>query len=199
MDPSLLVEQLRRAVAEHPGLVLEGPERTAFLEAAAALEVLVRTAGLDEDALILCAWALRKLGRFAEAHEVVGRALGRARSWKALTAKASVSRAQGRVDEAVALYEEAAALDPTDTAALTEAAQALGEAGRHAEAADRFGRAADRDPRRTDARAFQEYALFLGDRDPARTERVRAIVEREPGNTTAAYLLSWMEAPLPGA
>jgi tetratricopeptide (TPR) repeat protein len=189
-----LVRQLQRAIAEHPGLVLEGPDRTAFLGAAAGLEVLVRSVGLDEEALVLCAWGLRKLGRFPEAHDAADRALARGRTWKAVTAKASVFRAQGRVDEAVALYAEGAALEPSDTSAMTEAAQTLGEAGRHAEAAGWFGRAADRDPRRTDARAWQEYALFLGDRDPARVARVRALAEREPERADVKYLLSWMES-----
>ena len=185
--------RVQRAVADHPGLVLEGDERTAFLQETAGLDQVVRTVGLDEESLVWCTWALRKLGRFAEAHDLIDRALARRRSWKAVTAKASVSRAQGRVDDAVAGFEEATALDPDDTSAMTEAAQTLGEAGRVAEAAVWFGRAADRDPRRTDARAWQEYALWQADRDPARTERVRAIAEREPENAAAKYLLSWMD------
>lgn len=185
--------RIRRAVAEHPGLVLEGEARTAFLQETAGLDQVVRTVGLDEESLVWCAWALRKLGRFAEAHDVVDRALALGRTWKAVTAKASVFRAQGRADDALALYEEATALDPEDTSAMTEAAQTLGETGRVAEAAIWFGRAADRDPRRTDARAWQEYALWQGDRDPARLERVRSIADREPDNAAAKYLLAWME------
>jgi tetratricopeptide (TPR) repeat protein len=184
-----LEHQLRRAVADHPGLVLEGEGRAKFLQAAAALDVLVRSVGQDEETLVYCTWALRKLSRFAEAHEVVDRALARGRTWKAVAAKASVCRAEGRVDAALALFEEAAALDPADTTALTEAAQTLGEAGRPGDAAVWFGRAADRDPRRLDARAWQEYAAHQVDRDPARVERVRALAEREP---TAKFLLSWM-------
>jgi tetratricopeptide (TPR) repeat protein len=191
MSPFVL--RIQKAVGDHPGLVLEGEDRTAFLQESAGLDQVVRTVGLDEESLVWCTWALRKLGRFAEAHDVVDRALGRARGWKAVTAKASVFRAQGRVDDALALYEEAAALDPTDTSAMTEAAQTLGEAGRHQEAAGWFGRAHARDPRRTDALVWMEYALFLGDRDPARTERVRALVEREPDLPAAKYLLAWME------
>jgi tetratricopeptide (TPR) repeat protein len=193
MTPSPFVDRIRRAVAAHPGLVLEGEERTLFLQESAGLELAVKTVGLDQESLVWCAWALRKLGRFPEAHDVADRALAQGRTWKVLTAKASVYRAQGRVEDAVALYEEAAALDPSDTSAMTEAAQTLGEAGRTADAAAWFGRAADRDPRRTDARAWQEYALFQADRDPARVERVRAIAEREPDNAAAKYLLAWME------
>lgn len=190
--PALLPDRLRRAVVDHPGLVLEGEERRRFLEGTAGLDALVATVGLDDETAVWCAWALRKLSRFAEARDVLARVLARGRSWKVVTAMASVLRAEGRVDDAVAAFEEAAALDPTDTSALTEAAQTLGEAGRHVEAAAWFGRAADRDPRRVDARAWQEYALFLGDRDPERTDRVRALAERHPEDTTIRYLLGWM-------
>jgi tetratricopeptide (TPR) repeat protein len=191
MSPFL--DRIRLAVGAHPGLVLEGEDRTAFLQESAGLDLAVRTVGLDEESLIYCTWALRKLSRFPEAHDTIDRALGRQRTWKAVTAKATVFRAQGQVEPALALYDEATHLDPDDTSAMTEAAQTLGEVGRNADAAAWFARAYARDPRRTDALVWMEYALFQGDRDPARVERVRELVEREPDLPAGKYLLAWME------
>lgn len=187
------LEHLQTVVSAHPGLLLEDDERETFGAEIPDLEGVLRDHPDDEEARVYVAYAHRKLGRFAEAHATIDPALATERSWRAVTVKASIHRAAGKTDEAVALFDEASKLDTEDTAALMEGARTFGEAERFAEAATWFGRVVERDPDHTDALLWGEYSAHCATGDAKHVARVRAFLEEEPDDELAERLLGLME------
>ena len=188
------LSHLELLCSAHPGLVLEGDERATFARECPPLAPLVADRSAGAELLVYCTWALRKMGRFREAVAAGERAVAVERSWRTLTAKASVHRANDQPDLAVPLFEEAARLDPSDTAALMEGARTLGEAGRFVDAAQWFGRVVKRDPERTDARVWAAYSAFCGSKDLAHVKVVRDIIRDDPDDDLAKRLFAEMTA-----
>ena len=188
------LSHLQLLCSAHPGLVLEGDERATFARECPPLAPVVADRAAGAELLVHCTWALRKMGRFREAVAAGERAVAVERSWRTLTAKASVHRANDQPELAVPLFDEAARLDPTDTAALMEGARTLGEAGRFMDAAQWFGRVVDRDPDRTDARVWGAYSAFCGSKDPAHVKVVRDVIRKEPDDDLAKRLFAEMTA-----
>jgi tetratricopeptide (TPR) repeat protein len=191
-DPAALAH-LELLISAHPGLLLDEDERAEFADELPDLAALVAANPDDAELLIHCAYAARKLGRFDDALAAADAALAADRTWRTVTAKATVYRAAADADRAIALFEEAAGLDPDDTAALMEGARTLGEAERFAEAAVWFERVVTRDPDRTDATLWAAYSAHCATHDPAQIARVRAILAEDPDDDLAERLLELME------
>jgi tetratricopeptide (TPR) repeat protein len=187
-----VVAHLSMLVSAHPGLVLRGEERATFERECPDLETIAAASSANAEALIQCAWAYRKLAKFDHARRMADAAIAADRSWKSLTAKASVCRAMGDVNPAIALFDEAATLDPTDTSALMEGARTLGEAERLEDAAIWFGRVVDRDASNTEALLWREYCLHCLTKSPKHVDNVRAVLKGDPHNGVAAELLGYM-------
>ena len=99
------LSHLELLCSAHPGLVLEGDERATFARECPPLAPLVADRSAGAELLVYCTWALRKMGRFREAVAAGERAVAVERSWRTLTAKASVHRANDQPDLAVPLFE----------------------------------------------------------------------------------------------
>ena len=188
-------QRLELLLQAHPGLVLDGQERENFARECPDLEALIAENRADSELLFRCAWAYRKMGRFEEALRVADLALLASRSWRTVTAKATVYRAMNDVDNAIELFEEAAQLDRNDTAALMEGARTLGETGRFVDAALWFGRVLERNPGHAEARLWYEYSLFLATGAEEHVQRVRAFAEEHPDDELARRILADMQRP----
>jgi tetratricopeptide (TPR) repeat protein len=191
-DAQTAMRQLEILVSAHPGLVLEGPEAKSMATETPDLDALIAAYPTEVMLLVYCTWTYRKLGRFGDALRAAELAVGLERSWPALTAKASVHRARGDADAAIALFDEAAKIDVEDTSALMEGARTLGEAKRFGEAAQWFARVVEREPAHTDARVWQAYAAYLDHPSDAHVETLRAVLRDDPNNDLAERLLSDM-------
>lgn len=134
------------------------------------------------------------MGNLREAIAAGERAVAVEHSWRTLTAKASVHRANDQPELAVPLFDGAARLDPTDTAALMQGARTLGEAGRFMGAAKWFSRVVERDSHRTDARVWRAYSAFCGSKDPRHVKVVRDGIRKEPDDDLAKRLFAEMTA-----
>lgn len=99
------------------------------------------------------------------------------------------ARRQGLVEEALAQYEKAAALDPGNSTAQYNAGALLVRAGRTAEAERRFRAALKADPGYIDARV--NLALVLRDRGEAgeAVEHLRRVAEADPADLRARFEL----------
>jgi tetratricopeptide (TPR) repeat protein len=189
----MVLSRLELLLAAYPGMVLEGEEKKTFAEECPDLANTIAAHPRDPEILFRCAWAYRKLGRFDEALDAADLALAVGRTWRAVTAKATVYRAKGDAEGAIALFDEAARIDPADTSALMEGARAFGEAGRFREAADWFARVLERDREHIEARLWREYSWFMDTRAPEHVAAVRALAEANP-TELASRLLADMEA-----
>jgi tetratricopeptide (TPR) repeat protein len=187
-----LLARLEIVVGAHAGLVLEGEEKETFANEVPDLDAIVDTHPEHGELMTYCAYAYRKLGRFEDALHAAERALATARSWRHLTAKATVLRAKGEADGAIELFDEAAQLDLDDTSALMEGARTLGEANRFRDAAEWFGRVLERDPEYTEALLWREYSAFSDSRSPEHVARVKRVLEEDPENGLARRLLAFM-------
>ncbi len=191
-DVQTAMRQLEILVSAHPGLVLERTDAKSMARETPDLDALIRAYPREVMLLVYCTWTYRKLGRFGDALRAAELATGLERSWPTLTAKASVHRASGEVDAAIALFDEASTLDLEDTSALMEGARTLGEAKRFGEAARWFGRVVEREPEHTDARVWQAYAAYLDRPSETYIEILRSVLRDDPNNDLAERLLSDM-------
>ena len=191
-DGRALLARLEIVVGAHAGLVLEGKEKATFQREVPDLDAIVEEHPTDGELMTYCAYAYRKLGRFEDALHAADCALATGRTWRHVTAKATVLRAKGEADEAIELFYEAAQLDPDDTSALMEGARTLGEANRFRDAAHWFGRVLERDPESTEALLWREYSAFNDTRSPEHVARVKRVLDEDPRNGLARRLLSFM-------
>jgi tetratricopeptide (TPR) repeat protein len=139
----------------HDG-VDEIPEALAAMERAVALDP-ARWGGWAG-----CGDALRKLGRYADAHEMYRRGLARDDSWVSLHyGRGETFECEGRIDEAIESYEQAvehSTTDANDAWYLGAIAHTLINHRRAAEARDRIARALELDPDSTRLARIDGYA-----------------------------------------
>ena len=107
--------------------------RLAAMEAWAdlAVELVHRATSPSPQLLMMAAGVCRRAGRMAAGLDLVERS---PTSWASLTARALILRRAGRLDEAVATFARAGALDPADLSWMLEAGDALFDAERWSEA-----------------------------------------------------------------
>jgi tetratricopeptide (TPR) repeat protein len=187
--------RLEMLVNAHPGLVLDDDEAEEVAAEAGDLDVFADEHAANARALVLCTYLYRKTMRFDEALETAERALALGRTFDAVTAAATVHRALDEVDEACALFAEAARIDPLDTSALIEGAKTLGAAERFPECEAWFARVLERTPGNAEAEMWHIYAGYAAaepDDEPAHVERMRQFCLAHPEDEVAAGFLRQM-------
>ena len=191
------LRRLHLVIGAHPGLVLDpdDDDPEGFAEEIGDLGKLVAKHATDAEILVMCVYAYRKLGKFAEAHATAKQALAVARTFETVSAAATVFRAEGKPDEAGALFDEAAAIDPEDTSALMESGKTFGSAERFPEAERCFAKAFERDPQNSDAEMWAIYAGYAGaasEHEAQYVKRMKKFVKAHPDDDLAAGFLERM-------
>ncbi len=188
--------RLELAISAHPGLVIDDEDEAAeFSKEVGDLDKIVAEHKTDAATLVLCVYAHRKLGDYAEAHEVAERALAVERSFATVSAAATVFRAEGELENAWKLFEEAAERDKKDASALMEAGKCYGEAERFADAERCFAAARKRDPKNREAEMWEIYAGYAGCKpevEKSYVVRMRRFVKANPDHEQAAGFLRRM-------
>jgi|GEM_PF-5438457 len=197
MASAAALKRLHLAVGSHPGLVLD-PDDDAdeFADEVGDLGAIVKAHATDVETLVMCVYAYRKLGQFEEAHAVAATALALGRTFETVSAAATVFRAEEDVDAAGKLFDEAAAIDPTDTSALMESGKTFGQAERFADAERCFARAFERDPELAEAEMwaiYSGYAGCAGGEEKPFLARMKTFVKANPEDELAAEFLEKME------
>jgi tetratricopeptide (TPR) repeat protein len=123
---------------------------------------------------VLLSHAHRKLGELDTARARAVNAVALERNWRSLVTLATVEKARGEDDAAVAAFDAAAEAGPSDTNACTDAAFLLQSRKRYAEASERWKRALARDPELGFAEVNDLVCTFHATGDP---EAARKLVE----------------------
>ncbi len=175
--------KLRDALEDHEELVVAKDDREELLEELPDLDALRAAHPNDDDVQILLSHAYRKLGRFADAERAIGSVLARRRDTRTLVTLAAVHQARGDVDRAVALFDEAAAPEPSP-----DSAHMLREHGRFAEAAERYQRIHELYPDLGWATVYALYTRAKAHGDTAARDELMGISEGP------AIGVDWIEA-----
>ncbi|HVH05162.1 MAG TPA: tetratricopeptide repeat protein [Myxococcota bacterium] len=163
----------RDTIAKNPGAW------SAYLN----LANLLSSAGRNREAVPLAREAARLAPEIADAHNTLGGVLF-------LAAAETPGEASAQVDEAIAAFARARALEPGHVDALWNGAAALGAAGRHAEAAEWYAQIVERDPTAVDARVGLGRALLLAGRPADAEAALREALRVAPGRADAEEALA---------
>ncbi len=197
MASDAALTRLHLAVGAHPGLVLD-PDEDAdeFAKEVGDLGTIVKAHAGDAETLVMCVYAYRKLGQLEAAHAVAQAALALGRTFETVSAAATVFRAEADAEAAGKLFDEAAAIDPTDTSALMESGKTFGQAERFADAEKCFARAFERDPQLAEAEMWAIYSGYAGcvaGEEKPFLARMKKLVKANPADDLAAEFLEKME------
>ena len=133
-------------------------------------------------------FALRLLGRAAEASEVAGGWFAREPSWVSAVEAAAACRASGDAEGALRYYGEALSRRPDDVATRLDLGDVLLDERRFEEAARVYGEVLERAPHHPWAEPSFAFAEYGRTREARWREALRAMAEREPTRARASAL-----------